>query len=89
MALPPSLPVWSEVSARFTCRERGSSLCPVRNRTYRDPVVEVYKRDVDRSLLRENLKLTPAERLEKLLRFSAFAAGMRAAGDRARTPRKP
>jgi hypothetical protein len=27
-----------------------------------DPVIEVYKQDVDRTLLRENLKLTPAER---------------------------
>jgi len=61
----------------------------VRRNTYRDPVVEVYKRDGDRSLLRENLKLTPAQRLEKLLGFSAFAAEMRAAGDRARAPRKP
>ncbi len=60
----------------------------MRNRTYRDPVVEIYKRDVDRSLLRENLKLTPAQRLEKLLRFSAFAAEMRAAGERARGSRK-
>ena len=31
-----------------------------------DPVVEVYKRDVDRSLLRENLRLSPTERVAKL-----------------------
>ena len=30
-----------------------------------DPVVEVYKRDVDRSIIRENLKLTVEERLRK------------------------
>jgi hypothetical protein len=30
--------------------------------------------DVDRTLLRENLKLTPAQRLEKLVRFSSFAS---------------
>ena len=29
------------------------------------PVIEAYKKDVDRTLLRENLKLTPAERLAK------------------------
>ena len=34
--------------------------------TWTDPVVEAYKRDVDRTLLRENLKLTPEERLLKL-----------------------
>jgi hypothetical protein len=31
-----------------------------------DPVIEAYKRDVDRTLLRENLKLSPEERLLKL-----------------------
>lgn len=31
-----------------------------------DPVIEAYKKDVDRTLLRENLKLTPWERLKKL-----------------------
>ena len=31
-----------------------------------DPVIEAYKKDIDRTLLRENLKLTPAERLQKL-----------------------
>ena len=30
-----------------------------------DPVIEAYKKDVDRSLLRENLKLTPEERVRK------------------------
>ncbi len=31
-----------------------------------DPVIEEYKKHVDRTLLRENLKLTPQQRLEKL-----------------------
>jgi hypothetical protein len=34
-----------------------------------DPVVETYKRDVDRTLLIQNLKLTPAQRAEKLESF--------------------
>ncbi len=37
-----------------------------------DPVIEAYKKDVDRTLLRENLKLTVDQRLRKLedmLRF--------------------
>jgi hypothetical protein len=33
-----------------------------------DPVIDFYKRDVDRTLLRENLKLTPAQRIEKFER---------------------
>jgi hypothetical protein len=28
----------------------------------RDPVVEAYKKDIDRTLIRENLKLTVEER---------------------------
>jgi hypothetical protein len=31
-----------------------------------DPVIEALKRDVDRTLLRANLALTPAERLQRL-----------------------
>ena len=50
-----------------------------------DPVVEAYMQHVDRTLLRENLKLTPALRLEKFVRFAAFAAQLREAGQRART----
>jgi len=44
-----------------------------------------YMRDVDHTLLRENLKLTAAERLEKLVRFSSFATEFRQAGQKART----
>ena len=60
----------------------------MKTKTYRDPVVEVYMRDVDRTLLRENLKLTPAQRLEKLVSFSSFAAELREAGVRARRSKK-
>ena len=34
-----------------------------------DPVIEAYKKDVDRTLIRENLKLTPEQRLLKLQAF--------------------
>ena len=34
-----------------------------------DPVIEAYKKDVDRTLLRENLRLTPQQRIEKLVSF--------------------
>jgi hypothetical protein len=43
---------------------------------------------VDRTLLRENLKLTPAQRMEKLVSFSSFAATLRQAGKRARLAKK-
>jgi hypothetical protein len=53
----------------------------------RDPVIEVYKKDVDRTILRENLKLTVAQRFEKFQRFSEYASELREAGRRARAPR--
>jgi hypothetical protein len=49
-----------------------------------DPVIEAYKKDVDRTLLRENLKLSPEDRLRKLQDFVAFAATLRDAGRRGR-----
>jgi hypothetical protein len=36
---------------------------------YCDPVIEAYKKDVDRTLLRENLKLTVEQRIRKAQRF--------------------
>lgn len=53
--------------------DTGQSLEP-------DPVIEFYKRDVDRTLLRENLKLTVEERLDKLFALQQFAAELRRAG---------
>ena len=47
-----------------------------------DPVIEAYKKDIDRTLLRENLKLTPAQRLSKL---QAFVVAL----ERARGAAKP
>ena len=51
-------------------------------------MVEFYMRDVDLSLLRENLKLTPAQRLDKLVRFSSFASTLKRAGQRTQTRAK-
>jgi hypothetical protein len=47
-----------------------------------DPVLEAYKKDVDRSLLRENLKLTPEERLLKHQAFVGSLEGLRRQGAR-------
>jgi hypothetical protein len=49
-----------------------------------DPVIEYYKRHVDRTLLRENLRRTPAERWENVRRMEALAAELARAGARAR-----
>jgi len=45
-----------------------------------DPVIEAYKRDVDRTLIRENLKKSHEERLLTLQRMQAFVDEVRAAG---------
>lgn len=46
----------------------------------RDPVVESYKRDVDRSLLRENLRRSPTERVANLAALQRLAMEARRAG---------
>ena len=51
---------------------------------YCDPVIEAYKKDVDRTLLRENLKLTPEERFRKFERFMQYVLELREAGRKAR-----
>ena len=55
----------------------GVSLAP-------DPVIDAYKKDVDRTLIRENLKLTPEERLRKLMALQRAAEELQASGRRAR-----
>jgi hypothetical protein len=49
-----------------------------------DPVIEAYKQHVDRTLLIENLKLTPTERVQKLMELQQFATVLREAGKKAR-----
>jgi hypothetical protein len=51
---------------------------------YIDPVIEAYKKDVDRTLLRENLKLTVEKRIEKAVRFHQMVDELREAGNRMR-----
>lgn len=50
-----------------------------------DPVVEAYKRDIDRSLIRENLELTHEQRLLKLIQLQRFAQELRRAGEALRS----
>ena len=45
-----------------------------------DPLIEAYKRDVDRTLIRENLRLSVEQRFEKLMRLQQFAEELRRAG---------
>jgi hypothetical protein len=54
-------------------RERTSPLEP-------DPVIEFYKKDIDRTLIRENLRRSVRERLENLLRLQQFREELERAG---------
>jgi hypothetical protein len=51
-----------------------------------DPVIEAYKKDVDRSLLRERLNRTPTERIEDVAALVQFADELAAAGGRGARP---
>lgn len=57
-----------------------ASQTPVR---HVDPVSESYKKDIDRTLLRENLRLTVEERFRKLMEMQRFAEELRRAGRQA------
>ncbi|HUK15338.1 MAG TPA: hypothetical protein VLW65_02945 [Bryobacteraceae bacterium] len=50
-----------------------------------DPVVEAYKKDIDRTLIRENLKLTVEERFRKAMALARFADELKRAGREARS----
>jgi hypothetical protein len=45
-----------------------------------DAVIEAYKRDVDRTLLRENLRLSPEERVRELMALLEAAKEFQRAG---------
>ena len=48
-----------------------------------DDVIDVYKRDVDRTLIRQRLTRSIEERLEDLMELQRFAEELRQAGRRA------
>jgi len=52
------------------------------------PVIEAYKKDVDRTLIRENLKLSHELRLQNLMRLQQFAQELHKAGIRRRGENK-
>jgi hypothetical protein len=45
-----------------------------------DPVIEAFKKDIDRTLLRENLKLSVEDRLRQLMKLQEFAEELQRAG---------
>jgi hypothetical protein len=49
-----------------------------------DPLIDAYKKDVDRALIRENLALTPEQRILKLQDFVRLAYELQQAGRKTR-----
>ena len=49
-----------------------------------DPVIEAYKKGIDRTLIRENLRRTVTERFENAMALQRFAEELRRAGREAR-----
>ncbi len=50
-----------------------------------NPVIEAYKKDIDRTLLRENLKLTPEQRVQKFIDMQLMAEELKKAGQQLRS----
>ena len=50
-----------------------------------DPVIEAYKKNLDRTLLLENLKLSTSERVEKMISVLRFAEAVRHSTVKVRT----
>lgn len=67
---------------RYTQCMAGSDRSPTPDENRLDPVIEAYKKDIDRTLLRENLKLTPDERLRRLEEFMRAIRALRGAARR-------
>jgi hypothetical protein len=49
-----------------------------------DPVIEAYKKHIDRTLIRENLRLTVDQRFQQLMELQRFAEELQEAGRKAR-----
>jgi hypothetical protein len=49
-----------------------------------DRIIEAYKKDIDVTLIRENLRLTVDQRFQQLMKLQQFAQDLRRAGRKAR-----
>jgi len=58
---------------------------PVKTGPSLDAVIEAYKKDVDVTLIRENLRLTVDERFQQLMKLQQFAEELQQAGRKARS----
>ncbi|MDE0711026.1 MAG: hypothetical protein OXH60_02715 [Rhodospirillales bacterium] len=61
-------------------QDRNSEFTAVGHAPEPDPVIDAYKCDIDRTLLRQNLLRTVTERVENLMALQRLAAEARRAG---------
>ena len=54
------------------------------SRTDQDSVIEAYKKHIDCTLIRENLRLTVDQRFQQLMKLQRFAEQLQNAGRKAR-----
>ena len=54
-------------------------------RTGLDAVIDAYKKDIDVTLIRENLRLTVDQRFQQLMKLQQFAEELQRAGRKARS----
>lgn len=50
-----------------------------------DAVIEAYKKDIDVTLIRQNLRLTVDQRFQQLMKLQQFAEELQRAGRKARS----
>ncbi|MCG3184326.1 MAG: hypothetical protein ICCCNLDF_02441 [Planctomycetes bacterium] len=58
-----------------------------RERSSIDDIIDLYKQDVDRTLIREALKLSVEQRVLKMMSFAKLALAMREAVKQAKSKR--
>ena len=69
---------------RYNASQMKDSADHAKTRIEPDPVIEAYKKDIDRSLIRENLRLTVDQRFRQLMELQRFAEELQNAGRKAR-----
>jgi hypothetical protein len=67
-------PAYAPAFGAASCYDR---LVPTDDALPKDPVIEAYKRDVDVSLLVENLRRTPQERMERMIAMLRLSEELR------------
>lgn len=84
LAVQPSQSGIVEQIMRYNASQMKDSAPDTNTPIEPDPVIEAYKKDIDRSLIRENLRLTVDQRFKQLTELQRFAEELQNAGRKAR-----